>query len=115
MAPQVCWQPRIGVGKRGLQKGGLLGLALGSWKFESGHKRRVQPFSRGLRKITLADVSDIFYVSSLGDGEREEESEAKRGGWVLFKNGEGGRVSEEGRRGGAHWGWEGVAGGRGGG
>ena len=38
----------------------------------------------------------------------------EKGGGYLFKNGEGERVSEEGRQGGAHWGWEGVAG-RGGG
>ena len=47
-----------------------------------------------------------------GGGEREEESEAKRGYFCLEI--ERGGVSEEGRRGGAHLRWEGVVG-RGGG
>ena len=57
----------------------------------------------------------IFFIFSsvLGAG-KGEESEAERGGYFLFKNGEGGRVSEEGRWGGSRRGWEGVAG-RGGG
>ena len=56
------------------------------------------------------------FLFCFGGGEREEEPEAKRGGGVLFIwNREGGKVSEEGRRDGAHWGWEGVAGRKGGG
>ena len=48
----------------------------------------------------------VFFC--FGCGEREEESEAK-GGDYLFRNREGGMVSEEGRQGGAHQRWEGVA------
>ena len=55
----------------------------------------------------------LFFVLFRGR-EKEEESEAKRGGYFLFRNREGGRVFEEGRWGGAPRGSEGVAG-RGGG
>ena len=63
-----------------------------------------------------ADVSAIFHFSCVsvtgkGGGVRRE----KGGGHFLFGSGEGGgRFSEEGRRGGAHRGWECVFG-RGGG
>ena len=60
----------------------------------------------------LADVSDIFIFFLVFRGrEGAEESEAKSMGYFLFGNkGGGGRASEEVRRGGAHRGWEGVAG-----
>ena len=69
-----------------------------------------------LPPLNLVDVSDIFnFFFCFGGGEREEESEAKRvGGYFYLKIERGKGVSEEGRRGGAHLRWEGVAG-RGGG
>ena len=59
-------------------------------------------------------ISDIFKFFWFGGGEKDEESEAKRGGELLLKMERAGEVSEGGRIGGAHRGWEGVAG-RGGG
>ena len=57
-----------------------------------------------------------MFFFCFGGGEREDESEAKKGGGVLFIwNREGGRVFEEGKRGGAQRGSEGVAVGRRGG
>ena len=55
------------------------------------------------------------FLICFGGGEREEEFEAKRGGrGASDLEIEGGEVSEEGRRGGARRGWEGVVGGGGG-
>ena len=52
-------------------------------------------------------MDTFYYFFCSESGEREEESEAEKvGGYFLFGNREGGRVSEEGSRGGAHWGWE---------
>ena len=63
-------------------------------------------------QITLEDVPDIFYLFfCFGAGKGEEEFEAKRGGTFLLQTRVGGEFSEEGRRGSAHGGWEGVAGG----
>ena len=66
-------------------------------------------------KFDLVDVSDLFkFFFCFGGGKGRRSPRRKGGGDFLFKNGEGGRVAEEGRQGGEHWGWEGVAGRRGG-
>ena len=54
-----------------------------------------------------------MFSSDLGAG-KGRRSPSRKWGYFLFKKWRGGRVSEEGRQGGAHRGWEGVVG-RGGG
>ena len=60
-------------------------------------------------------VSDIFYFSFVwGRGKGGGVGVQRGEGYLLFGTERGGRVFEEGRRGGGHRGWEGVVG-RGGG
>ena len=66
--------------------------------------------------LFLVDVLNIFYFSSVSGPAKGRRSPRRKGGGgnLVFGNREGGRVSEDGRRGGAQRGWEGVAGGGGG-
>ena len=57
------------------------------------------------------NIFNFFFC--FGAIEREKESEGEKGGDFVFGNREWGRVSEDGRRGVAQRGWEGVAGGGG--
>ena len=59
--------------------------------------------------LNLADVSDIFIFSSVSGAGKGTKSSRQKGGGLLFGNRDGGG-SEEGRLGGAHRRWEGVAG-----
>ena len=63
-------------------------------------------------KLYLVDVPDILYFFLFRG--RGKGGSPRRKGIFSFKNREGGKVSEEGRQGFAHLGWESVAG-RGGG
>ena len=74
-------------------------------------------FENGLEilDLCLADVSIfLFFLLFRGRGRGGGVRDETGRGVLLFGNQEGGRVSEEGKRCGAHRGWEGVAG-RGGG
>ena len=52
----------------------------------------------------------FYFFFCFGGRRKAGRSPTPNGGVLLFKNERGGRVSEEVRQGGAHRGWEGVAG-----